>query len=62
MYQHFGVAHIISVEPLNLEVICRFRTFKQLMLNLFDNNILAIEHDKDITCSAVRSLSLRVKV
>ena len=38
---------------LNLEVICGFRTFKQFMLNLFDNNILAVEHDKNITCSKV---------
>ena len=38
---------------LNLEVICRFRTFQQLMLNLFDNDILSVEHDENITCSEV---------
>ena len=41
------------MKVLNLEVIRCFRTFQQLMLNLFDNNILAIEHDEDVTCSEI---------
>ena len=53
MHQHFGVTHIISMVILNLEVICRLRTFQQFMLNLFDNDILAIEHDENITGSEV---------
>ena len=38
---------------LNLEVICCLWTFQQLVLNLFDNDILAVEHDEDITCSEI---------
>ena len=40
---------------LNLEVICRFRTFKQFVLYLLDNDILAIEHNKDISCTEINS-------
>ena len=40
---------------LNLEVICRFRTFKQFVLNLLDNDILAVEHNKDISCTEINS-------
>ena len=38
---------------LNLKVVCCLWAFKQFMLNLFDNNILAIEHDKDISGAEV---------
>ena len=41
------------MKVLNLEVICYLWTFKQLMLNLFDNDILAIEHNENITGSEV---------
>ena len=41
------------MKVLNLEVICCLRAFQQLMLNLFDNDILAIEHDENITGSEV---------
>ena len=40
---------------LNLEVICRFRTFKQFVLNLLNNDILAVEHNKDISCTEIDS-------
>ena len=41
------------MEILNLEIICCFGAFQQFVLNLFDNNILAIEHDENITGSEV---------
>lgn len=41
--------NVICMEVFNLEVVCCLWTFKQFMLNLFDNNILAIEHDENIT-------------
>ena len=53
MHQYRLVTDIISMEILNLEIICCLRAFQQLMLNLFDNDILAIEHDEDITSSEV---------
>ena len=46
-------AYIISMIVLNLKVICRFRAFQQLMLNLFDNNILAVKHNENITGSEI---------
>ena len=53
MHQDGLFADIISMEILNLEVICCLRAFKQLMLNLLDNDILAIEHNENITGSEV---------
>ena len=47
------LSDIISMIVFNLKVICCLRTFQQLMLDLFDNNILAVEHDEDITGSEV---------
>ena len=40
---------------LNLEVICCLWTFQQLVLNLFDNDILTVEHNKDISCTEINS-------
>ena len=53
MHQHIGVADIISMEILNLEVICYLWTFKQFMLYLLYNNILAIEHNENIASSKI---------
>ena len=47
------LSDIISMIVFNLKVVCCLWTFKQLMLNLFDNDILAIEHDENITGSEV---------
>ena len=47
------LADIISMEILNLEIICCFGAFQQFVLNLLYNDILAIEHDEDITCSEI---------
>jgi len=49
------VTNIISMVIFNLEVICRFRTFKQFVLNLLNNDILAVEHNKDISCTEINS-------
>ena len=38
---------------LNLEVIDRYRSFENLMLHLLDNDIFAIDEDKDITSTKV---------
>ena len=53
MHQDGLFADIISMVVLNLEIICCLRAFKQFMLNLFDNNILAIEHNENIAGSQV---------
>ena len=41
------------MEILNLEVICYLWTFKQFMLYLLYNNILAIEHNENIASSKI---------
>ena len=46
------------MEILNLEVICRLRAFKQFMLYLLYDNILAIKHNENIARSEVDSGSL----
>ena len=51
MHQHLGVANIIRMKLLNLKVINRDRTFKQLMLNLFDNDVFSVDGDEDISCA-----------
>ena len=48
MHQHFRIADIISMEPLNLKVIDRYRCFKKFMLNLLGDDILTIECNKNI--------------
>ena len=53
VYQNTTITNIISMKFINPEVICCLWTFKQFVLNLFDNDILAIEHDEDITCSEI---------
>ena len=41
------------METLDLKVICCDRSFKDFVLNLLKNDILAIEHDENITGSEV---------
>ena len=53
VYQNTTITNIISMKFINPEVICCLWTFQQLMLNLFDNDILAIEHNENITGSEV---------
>ncbi len=48
MHRHFRIADIISMEPLNLKVIRRFRAFQQLVLNLLDDNIFTVKGDENI--------------
>ena len=45
--------NIIGMEVFDLEIICCFRAFQQLMLNLFDNDILTIEHNENIARSEI---------
>ena len=49
MYQHAGIGHIISVVILNLEVVDLDWAFQQFMLDLFDNHILAVDENQDVT-------------
>ncbi len=39
----------------NFKVVYRYRGLKNLMLNLFEDNILAIDSNKYIACSEVNS-------
>ena len=50
--------NIIGMEVFDLEIICCFGTFQQFVLNLLHDNILAIEHNENITGSEVNCACL----
>ena len=58
MHQHklsiLVCGNIICVEILNLEVVDGNRSFKQFVLNQFDNDILTVTGDEDIACAELR--------
>lgn len=54
MHQHTVVRNIIGMIILDLEVIDLDRAFEQLMLDLFDNDIFAIDEDENVTGAEVR--------
>ena len=53
MHQHTSIGNIISMVILNLEVIDRYRGFKDFMLDLLDNDIFTIDENKDIASTKV---------
>ncbi len=52
MHQHACVANIIGMVVLDLEVVDGDGAFKNLMLNLLDNDILAVAGDKDMSAQS----------
>ena len=57
MHQYSTTRNIIRVIILNLKVIDRYRCFKNLMLNLFDDHIFAIKKLKPIPGTEVYCVS-----
>ena len=57
MNKDTAFGHIIGMEPLNLKVIDRYRCFKNLVLNLLDDHILAIKKLKSITGTEIYRVS-----
>lgn len=53
MHQHASISNIIGMVILNLEVVNRYRGFKDFMLDFFDNDIITIDERKDITRTKV---------
>ena len=57
MNQHIGVADIISVEILYLEVINVDWILKQFVLNLLNYNIFSVQKLKSVACSKLTRFS-----
>ena len=56
MHQHAGIGHIISVVILNLEVVDLDWAFQQFILDIFDNHILAVNQDQNVTSAELGSI------
>ena len=50
MYQH-TVGNIIGMVILNLEVINGYRSFKDFMLDLLDNDVFTVDKNQNVTCT-----------
>ena len=57
MHQHAN-ADIIGMIILNLEVIDLDGRFQKLMLNFFNDDILAVDEDENISCTEIRRACL----
>ena len=55
MHQH-TTGHIVGVVVCDLEIVDLDRTFQQLMLNLFYDDILTIDKDENVTRTEVRCI------
>lgn len=49
MYKNIIFTYIISMETLDLKVICCDRSFKDFVLNLLKNDILSVKCDENIS-------------
>ena len=49
MHQHTCAGDIVGVVIRNIEVVDGYRSFKDFMLDFFDNYILAVDENEDIT-------------
>ena len=56
MHQHACMGDIIGMIIFYLEVINLDRAFQKFMLDLFNNNILAIDQDQNITSTEVNRI------
>ena len=56
MHQHADVGNIIGVITCNLEVIDIDGAFQNLMLDFFNNDILAVDKNQNVACAKLGSL------
>ena len=49
MYKYTNIRNIIGMVILNMEIIDGYRRFQNLVLNFLDNDIFAIDEDKNVT-------------
>ena len=56
MHQHPIIGYIIGMIVLDLEVIDLDGAFEQLVLDLFDDNIFAVDTDENVTRAEVRCI------
>lgn len=56
MHQHTDIGNIIGVIACNLEIIDIDGAFQDLVLDFLDNDILAVDKDKNITGTKLASL------
>ena len=56
MHQYTGFGHIISMVILNMEVVDFDRRLQNLMLDLFNNDIFAVDQNQNITGTEVNCL------
>ena len=56
MHQHTIVRNIIGMIIRNLEVIDLDRAFEQLVLDFFDDDILTVDKDENVTRAEVRCI------
>ena len=51
MYQHTAACDIVGMVAVNVEVVDIDRCFKKLVLDFFNDDVLAVNENQNITCA-----------